>query len=177
MRKLRLGDVKYLGKATHLGSGRARTNAGLSDSRHCSWLLCQGLLNTSPQLGLAGDNAFGSQQCQNKIYSTSWNYEIISFLYLLVCSYGMRMHWVINVSYSLSHYSPLCFFLPRSDSEIQVTAIVWIHHVDVLHFNQGHEKWRKGQRRHSGSHCLGLELNQVTSAYIPLARSQSNSST
>ena len=64
---------------------------------------------------------------------------------------------------------------PGSDSGIQVTAVVWIRHLQVLHFTLSvhEERERRGKEGTLARNCLGLELNQVTSAYMPLARSQS----
>lgn len=66
---------------------------------------------------------------------------------------------------------------PSSDSGIQVTAIVWIHHLQVLGFNLGTRNGKKSGEGFLALNCLGLELNQVIFAYTPLARPQSNSST
>lgn len=59
----------------------------------------------------------------------------------------------------------------------QVTAIVWIRHLQVLGFNLGPRNGRQSREGFLALNCLDLELNQVIFAYTPLARPQSNSST
>lgn len=63
---------------------------------------------------------------------------------------------------------------PSSDSGMQITTIVWIPHLKVLCFNMSMRHRRESREGTLALNCLNLDLNQVTSAYLPLAISQSN---
>lgn len=52
------------------------------------------------------------------------------------------------------------------DSGIQGIAAVRIHYLEVLHFNLGMRNEEKSREGTLALNCLGLEVNQVTSAYI-----------